>query len=416
MTMPLQARFSARSRLTAPVTAAALAVRPAFAQVGGTPVPDSSPVASPVTGSSDWLGIAISMWDAIQRDFHLPDFGLYLERAPLQNEDRAFSFLWPYSALLSGINALAGVSPQHEDARDTAFENLEQYWDEHSDPPGYDSYVVEFGGGDKFYDDNEWLGIDFVHAYRQTGNSAYLDKARIVWKFVISGWTDEFGGGIYWKQHDLNTKNTCSNAPAAVMALMLHEETGDQTYLDWAIRIMEWVDQLKDPASGVYRDNIDAQGNIEPTTWTYNTGTPIHANALLYRATQDETYLTEARELAAASLEHFAPETTIDGATVRVFPDTPWFNSILFRGYAALFETDPEPDRTCLDAAFGFARFGWEHARDGNGLLNKDWSGRANRDEPRALLDQAPIIEIASTAIRLASREPAARRYAGAKA
>jgi predicted alpha-1,6-mannanase (GH76 family) len=423
MIMPLQARFSSRVRLTAPALAAGLAIRPTFAQVGGTPVSevsDSSPVASPVTGSSDWLEIATSMWDAIQRDFYLPDFGLYLERAPLQNEDRAFSFLWPYSALLSGINALAEVSPMHEEARDNAFRNLEQYWDEHSDPPGYDSYVVEYGGGDKFYDDNEWLGIDFVHAWRRTGNSDFLDKAKIVWNFVISGWTDEFGGGIYWKQGDFNTKNTCSNAPAAVMALMLFEETGDKDYLDWAIRIMEWVIQLKDPASGVYRDNIDARGNIEPTTWTYNTGTPIHANALLYRATNDETWLTEARDLAAASLEHFAPgtetETTIDGDAVRAFPDTPWFNSILFRGYAALFEIDPEQDRTYLDAAFAFAQFGWQHARDGNGFLNKDWSGRTNLDEPRALLEQAPIIEIATTAIRLSPDELAARRYAGAEA
>jgi uncharacterized protein YyaL (SSP411 family) len=418
--MRLHRPLSTRYRLTVPAIAAALAAQPAFAQSGGTPVPEvseSSPVATPIAGTAGWLEIATAMWDAIQRDFHVPDFGLYLERAPLQNEDNAFSYLWPYSALVSGINALAEVSPAHDEARATTFTNLEQYWDEHSDPPGYDSYVVEFGGGDKFYDDNQWLGIDFVYAYRQTGQNLYLDKAKEVWEFVISGWSDDFGGGIYWKENDFTTKNTCSNGPAAVQALLLYEETGDEEYLDWAIRIMEWVIQLKDPVSGVYRDNIDEQGNIESTTWTYNTGTPIHANALLYQATGDEAWLTEARALAAASLDHFAPETEIDGETIRAFPDTPWFNSILFRGYAALLEVDPERDRTYLDAALAFTRFGWTHARDDNGFLNKDWTGRANTDEPRALLDQAPIIEIAATAIRLQSDQAATahgtRRKAG---
>lgn len=406
--MRFQPRLSTRSRLAIPA-GLGLSLLGAASSVanGGTPVTESSPVASPVSGATtpdEWLAIATSMWEAIQRDFAIPDFGLYRERAPQQNEDNAFSYLWPYSALVSGINALAGTAPDdYSAARDTVLTNLEQYWDQHSDPPGYDSYVVEYGGGDKFYDDNEWLGIDFVYAWRETKNDAWLAKARDTWTFVISGWSEDFGGGIYWKENDASTKNTCSNGPAAVMAMLLHEATGEQDYLDWAIRIMEWTKQLKDPASGVYFDNINDQGVIEPTKWTYNTGTPLHANALLYAATGDEVYLTEARDLARASLDWFAPVTSLDGGDIRVFPDTPWFNSILFRGYVALAAVDPESDPAYVTAMLDFARYGWDHARDQNGFLNKDWSGRNNNDEPRALLDQAPMIEIAATAASLGS-------------
>jgi hypothetical protein len=185
--------------------------------------------------------------------------------------------------------------------------------------------------------------------------------------------------------------------------MLLHQATGEQDYLDWAIRILEWTKQLKDDASGVYSDNIDDQGVIEPTKWTYNTGTPLHANALVYAATGDTSYLAEARSLASASLAWFGPQATLEnGQDLHVFPDTPWFNSILFRGLVALAEIDPEPDWTPVKAMLDFANYGWQHARDENGFLNKDWSGRTNHDAPRALLDQAPIIEMAATAARLA--------------
>ena len=66
-----------------------------------------------------------------------------------------------------------------------------------------------------------------------------------------------------------------------------------------------------------------------------------------------------------------------------------------------LLEVDPEPDPRYVEAMLEFAAYGWTHARDDNGFLNTDWSGRANTDEPRALLEQAPIIEFAATAARL---------------
>src|SRR5699024_10050822 len=119
--------------------------------------------------------------------------------------------------------------------------------------------------------------------------------------------------------------------------------------------------------TGVFHDNIKLDGTVEPTKWTYNAGTPLHAYALLYRATGEQSWLDRARRLASDSLAHFAPETTDDG--IPVFPDTPWFNSILHRGYIALREVDPDKDATYIQALPSLLRFAWSHNRDANGFL-----------------------------------------------
>jgi len=348
-----------------------------------------------------------SMWASITDHFLLPDFGLYGEHVPLQGEDKAFSYLWPYSGVISAANArlLTDTATSAADDLRTVLTNLERYWDEHSEPPGYDSYVVEYGGGDKFYDDNEWLGIDFVLACRTLGDNHYLQKARAMWSFALSGWSDEMDGGIYWKEHDFSTKNTCSNGPAAVLGLMLYQETGEQDFLDWAIRILEWTARLKDPSTGVYLDNIREDGSIDPAKYTYNTGTPMHANALLYQITGDPVYLEEARSLARASFAWFAPKSTATArlGNVRLFPNTPWFNSILMRGYLALLEVDPDADMTFVQAMLDFLRLGWARARTEQGLLAPDWSGLGPGDEPKWLLDQTPVIEIAAAGLAILS-------------
>lgn len=368
------------------------------------PVNQATPTDLATPEAASWAEMVEAMWASIQTTYFLPESGYYLERpAP---GDGMVATLWPILGLLSGANAraIAGVSPDADQDFRSVFDLLGEYYDGVVDPPGYDSYPVAFGGGDKYYDDNQWLGIDGVYAYRHLGEQRYLDAAVLCWKLSLSGWSDDLGGGIYWKQFDHSTRNTCSNAPAAVLGMLLFEETGDQAYLDWSVRILEWTRQLKDPATGVYWDHITADGTIDEAKYTYNTGTPIHANALLHRATGDEAYLTEARSLAQAAFDWFAPATSATGTTngVRVFPpNNAWFNSILFRGYVTLAEVDPEHDLTYVQAMLDFTRLGWARARDASGLLNPDWSGRQPAPEQPWLLDQAPVLEFASTAIRL---------------
>jgi uncharacterized protein YyaL (SSP411 family) len=385
-------RISHRARPALALAALAACAPEALTFAEGTPMSQATPV-----GAATFATMVDEMWAAIQEHYFKPEQGLYAEYHP-PIPGKRYSYLWPYSGVLSAANARAALRGDEASAADlrTTLEHLEQYFDALDEPPGYDSYPVELGGGTRFYDDNQWLGIDSICAARTLGDTSLVEKSRVIWDFSISGWSDEMGGGIYWNEDETESKNTCSNGPAAVHALLLFEETGEQAYLDWAIRIMEWLDaNLYDAATGVYWDNIKQDGTVDRTTYTYNAGTPLHAYALLFRATGEGTYLDNARSRAAASLAHFAP-TAVDD--VPSFPPTPWFNSILMRGYAALFEVDPEPDPTYLDALTAFLTRAWTTNRDADGFLHPDWSLDAPTTHTRWLLDQAPVIEMAAIA------------------
>lgn len=70
---------------------------------------------------------------------------------------------------------------------------LELYWNDTTTPPGYDSYVhpPDGQGGDKFYDDNEWLALEFLRRYNQGGGETYLERAKEIFELVVYGWDDD---------------------------------------------------------------------------------------------------------------------------------------------------------------------------------------------------------------------------------
>lgn len=339
----------------------------------------------------------------LRERFAIPGNALFREHVEPKPDDRTVSYLWPYSGVLSAAGALAeapGRSRNYLPDFEQLLAGLDAYWDGSADPPAYDSYIRAEGGGQKFYDDNEWLGMEFVLAHRLSGKPAYLERARALFAFAMSGWSDAMGGGIYWRQDDPATKNSCSNGPAAVLAMQLYEATGEVSYLDLAERILAWLAQLKSPDTGVYWDSLGADGTIDKRTFTYNTGTPIHAHAMFYAATGERAHLDEARALAAASLAHFYRESPAAG--VKVFPDTPWFNAVLLRGYRALFAADPERDPTYLDAMGAALAHAWEHARADDGSFSPDMAGAYGVTDPqRWLLDQAAMVELYALGSRI---------------
>lgn len=157
------------------------------------------------------------------------------------------------------------------------------------------------GYRNNFYDDSEWIALTMVRLYEATKEERYLATAKDLMEWVKTGWNDYAGGGIAWEKFDNEaSKNACSNGPAALLAIRLYEVTGDASYMDWAKKIYDWEKEtLFNPATGAVYDGINGKtGEINTTTLSYNQGTFVGAAYHLFKATNDESYLNDARKCA----------------------------------------------------------------------------------------------------------------------
>jgi predicted alpha-1,6-mannanase (GH76 family) len=161
------------------------------------------------------------------------------------------------------------------------------------------------GGGwtNYYYDDEEWMALACLRAFTATGDSRFKEVTDELWADIRNGWSDDLGGGIWWRK-DNPSKNTPSNLPAAILAARLYKIDGNSADLQWAQKIYDWERAtLYDPNSGLVYDNIDKNG-VKNTDWkfTYNQGTFIGAALELYENTGSSAYLSDALQAADFTL------------------------------------------------------------------------------------------------------------------
>ena len=151
-----------------------------------------------------------------------------------------------------------------------------------------------------FYDDMEWMALALLRACdaNATLNRQYMTQVKTLFNDIMKGWDDVDGGGIHWNKNingDGATKNACSNCPAMILAARLYQHTQDQKYLDWALRIYEYMrDHCRFP-DGVMKDT--PQNNNHEVTFSYNQGTWVGGLLELYRITGEEHYRQTATDL-----------------------------------------------------------------------------------------------------------------------
>jgi uncharacterized protein YyaL (SSP411 family) len=348
--------------------------------------------------------------EAIYRHYSAPNTCLLRETFPfddkytahyLASEEQAkrsnpYSYLWPFSGTFSAVNALyyrTGDKKYQDMLNNKILKGLEEYFDTGRLPAGYASYINSAPVSDRFYDDNVWLVIDFADAYLKSGDKSLLDKAQKTWQFVISGWDEQLGGGIYWTEQKKTSKNTCSNAPSVVAAMKLFKSTNNTEYLTTAIKIYEWTkNTLQDSIDYLYFDNIKQNKRIDKRKYSYNSGQMLQGAALLYKETKDNKYLTDALRLAESCYNSFFEDyDTGEGENRLLKNENTWFNAVMFRGFIELYHIDKnkkyvETFRKNLDCA-------WEHARESNGLFNRDIRGE-KKDKTKWLLTQAAMVEM----------------------
>jgi hypothetical protein len=308
-----------------------------------------------------------------------------------------YSYLWPYSGTFSAVNALtfttAGKAYRHLlDKR--VLPGLEKYFDTKRIPYAYSSYITDAKPSDRFYDDNIWLGIDFTGAYLHHKERKYLEKAELIWKFIESGMDNTLGGGVYWCEQKRKSKNTCSNAPASVLAFKLFEATGDSLYFSEGKELYDWTKKhLQDNSDHLYYDNINLDGHVSKEKYSYNSGQMLQAAALLYKITKNKEYLKEAQQVAKSCYNYFFEDFTSNkGIHFKMIKKgNVWFTAVMLRGFIELYKLDKNP--FYINAYKNSLDYVWIHARDKDGLFDDNFT-EIEKNKKKWLLTQAAFAEM----------------------
>jgi hypothetical protein len=333
---------------------------------------------------------ALVAFQAMQKYYYLQGSGLY--------SGEPFSYLWPFSQAFAVTISMAhiprlSISFAHE--LSARLVGLDSYLDTNNSgaPDGiYTSTLAGFDGtvappagpgGTKYYDDNDWIGIELVRAYKLTHNTSVLGSAEAVMAFEMAGWdtSSEHAcpGGIPFSNGAENTdRNTVTTAPAAELAAQLYRITGNAQYLQFAQKAYEWVRHCLLTPGGLYADHISPTGVVEPMLWSYNQGTMIGAGTLLYQATGNSGYLYDARQTARAGLAYFTPQ--------RLGSEIPFFPAVYFRNVLYLDSVTHDPPGKRLAQAY--VDYAWQHLRLRNNLFV------AGSPPSAQLLVQAAIAQI----------------------
>jgi hypothetical protein len=285
---------------------------------------------------------------------------------------------------------------------------LEVYWDDRTVEPAYASDVIGSRfGGDRYYDDNAWVGLGLVQLERLRPGRGHAERARTLFRFAASGWDARpdvpSPGGVFWVEQGRGTgvanhdRNVVSNAPNAQLGLHLAElatGAGGANEYARAHDMYAWVNVTLDagraagaPATGLFFDKLRGDGTLDETLWTYNQGSMIGANVLLARqaAAAADTgpgapYLDRAEAIAARALRHYAG----------TYEDRPAaFNAILFRNLLQLHAAtaDARLRQRIRQAMSAYAGSAWTAHRDRHDRF------RFARGAP-TLLDQSAMVQV----------------------
>ncbi len=353
-------------------------------------VPVAMPIDAPLPSNADRAATAYGaqqarLWrgQAVKNDTN----GLYLEQAPAGLTGPAYAYLWPLSqALAADMDVLLLPWASADDRAITQRlmgEGLRRYWD----GKAYQSAIMPPRGlgGDRYYDDNAWIGLDLVRAYRMLGDKSTLDYAAEVFAYLVSGWdndqNDVSPGGIFWVQADWNRdRTTASNAPTVELGLRLYQITGQDYYLTWARRIYDWLNAALLSPEGLYYDKINRAGAVDNGRSAANQGTMIGAHVLFYEITHDRAYVQRANDILQTALELYAQ--------VGLSEQRP-FNAILLRNLLYLSRVDATHLERGRRALQDYADQAWRNNRTlANLFAFPPTAGFTN------LVDQSALVQI----------------------
>lgn len=134
----------------------------------------------------------------------------------------------------------------------------------------------------RYYDDVAWLGLALERA-GPLGRRSGLAALAAITEQLHEGWTEDGGGGIWWRRGD-DVKNAPANGPAAILLARCGQ-------VGFAAAIADWMaETLVDPESGLVRDGVRLapDGSVREVVgmvYTYCQG--VHLGACVELAARD---------------------------------------------------------------------------------------------------------------------------------
>lgn len=340
------------------------------------------------------------------------------QRRPLAN-------LWDTNGLFEALDEIAIAQPTTQNlAAVTSFANgSERYWNRYLKPiPAYDPYPGDSSPRQRtWFDDNGWIGLAFLDAYKATGNSRYLSDAERAFTFIAAeGWDTRAGGGMWWDTaHPWRSGEAL--AAATDLAARLYQATDKGTYLRAAEKYLGWADRHLLQAHGVYLETacapypylIEPKTPVQPPACSTvhiktkcppgpkgckpinigkcrpgvrrctvlqrpppnngkvtmvamphdGEGAMLAAITALCEKTGVQRWCKAAEKLAASEIVWLAP-----------FADGPQYDSVLVRGLLTLYAHDHKA--RWYRFAVAIAHLIEAHARTGPGIYLRGWDGR----------------------------------------
>ena len=368
------------------------------------------------------LIIANQMWN----DYYDEELNASFTYFPYKDDSEEIASCWHFTSILSLYVKLVRNNPNDKLLKErlkTVLDGLEYYHEKRSD--GYRAYAVkrgididraQSGYMADVYDDNMWIAREFLNAYEVLNDESLLTKCKETIEYCLTGWdssinekTGKEWGGIYWGP-DYISKHACSNGPIISTLVRLSEIDPDtkvfgRTYLEWAMDVYDFSIKTFKTSDELYGDMIGTEkkagktvshGTLDSTLYTYNTGTMISGGAYLYKVTNDEKYLDQAKKSMEASLEVFGNDTLVEGYYEFPVATTIWFNLTLFQGYYDLLLVDSsaneyiEAVQKSID--FAYNNYLYENNLPVNWISG--WQYGLSKDENRDVMDVASSAEI----------------------
>jgi len=247
----------------------------------------------------------------------------------------------------------------------------------------------------KYYDDNLWIGLDFLQAYGQTKNVDFINRSKNMVPFFETGMFKDGVGMIWYEGAQVHTFNVCTQGPAIIFFLGLYYFTKDKYYMDLALRIEPVLNGLLRLPNGLYIDNVNILDYSDRNTvfLTYNQGVAIGANLQFYIVSTDENIKQRYLDLLNTTINALLKMLLADDNVLWKSP--PCYNAILYRYLAKFDALFPDPR---IEKIFSsYLKRLWDTARnplDGAFELRGVGAHRDAETTGMTLIDQSGVVQM----------------------